>query len=98
MFHIIIHCKPKKKNTEYYGKVLGCYASIFINYKDYDGAVELAKFYVKEENWKIIELENEYYTFEDKEDLGEDYEQYFEEILEYGYSIVFNLYTEIGDE
>ncbi len=94
MFHIIIHCKPGKENTEYFGKVIGAYASIFINYKDYEGSVELAKFYIKEENWEIIELENEYYTFESKNDLGDDYGKYYDEILEYGYSMVFNIYTE----
>ena len=45
MFHIVIHCKPKKENKEFYGKVIGAYASILI---DYDGVMELSKYYMDE--------------------------------------------------
>ncbi len=92
MYHINIHCRPTKENVEFHGKIIGAYATILIDYKDYDGAVELSKFYVIENNWEIIEIEDEYYIFESKEDLGEDYMEYFDEIKEYGYSMVFNLY------
>ncbi len=98
MFHIIIHCKPKENNEEYFGKIIGAYASVLIDYKDYDGALELSKFYIKEENWEFIEFDEEYFTFETKEDLPEDYQQYFDEIKEFGYSMIFNLYNEETDE
>ena len=39
MFHIVIHCKPKEENEEYFGKVINADASILIDYKDYDGAM-----------------------------------------------------------
>jgi hypothetical protein len=94
MFHIVLHCKPKKENEEFYGKVIGAYVSVLIDYKDYDGVMKLAKFYIEQEEWIILDKEDEYYTFNDKEDLPNDYQQYFDEIIEYGYSIIFNTYDD----
>jgi hypothetical protein len=48
MFHIVVKCKPKKENEEFYGKVIGAYASVLIDYKDYEGVVELSKYYVED--------------------------------------------------
>lgn len=101
MFHIVIHCKPKRDNEEFFGKVIGAYASILIDYKDYEGVMELSKYYVEEDGWEILNIEEEYYTFENKNDLPEDYQQYFDELAEFGYSMIFNTYDnkeEDGDE
>jgi len=98
MFHIVIHCKPKKVNKEHYEKVIGAYASVLIDYKDYDGVMELSKFYINEEGWDIIDVEKEYYTFENKEQLPEDIQEYFDELDEYGYSIIFNMYDNESEE
>lgn len=97
MFHINIHCKPTENNIEYYGKYLGAYAVILIDYKDIDGAFELAKFYVSDNQWEIIEVEEEYFYFEEKEQLVEEYKKYFDEIAEYGYSMIFNTYDTKDD-
>lgn len=94
MFHIVIHCKPKDSNKEYFEKVLGAYASILLDYKDYEGALELSKFYININGWEFIEFDEEYYTFENKEDLPTDYQKYFSELKEFGYSMIFNLYNE----
>jgi len=94
MFHIIIHCKPQKDNEEFYGKVNGAYASMLIDFKDYDGVMELAKFYVQDSGWEILNVEDEYYTFESEEDLPEDYQQYYSDLSEYGYSLIFNTYDD----
>ena len=94
MFHIVIYCKPKESNEEYFGKVHRAYASILLDYKDYEGALELSKFYINENDWEFIEFDDEYYTFEKMEDLPEDYQQYFEEIKKFGFSIIFNLYND----
>lgn len=98
MHHIVIHCKPKESNEEYFGKVMGAYVSILLDYKDYEGALALSKFYVTENGWDIFDIEEEYYTFENKDDLPEDYQQYFEEVKEFGYSLIFSLYNEEADE
>ena len=98
MYHIVIHCKPKIDNIEFHGKVVGSYASILIDYKDYDGAVVLSKYYVENNGWEILKLEDEYYTFDSKDDLPEDYQEYFDEIVEYGYSMIFNNYAGEEDE
>ncbi|MBA9079877.1 hypothetical protein [Rufibacter quisquiliarum] len=92
MFHIVIHCQPKKENEEFFGKVIGAYASVLLDFKDYDGAMVLSKHYVEENGWEIIEIDDEYFTFDTKEDLPDDYQQYFHELGEYGYSIIFNSY------
>ena len=34
-------------------------------------------------------------TFEIKEEIPEDYQQYFNDVKEYGYSMKFNTYNEI---
>jgi hypothetical protein len=96
MIQIVIHCKPKE-NSEQFGKVIGAYAAIFIDFKDIDGAFELAKFYVNENDWEVIEVDEKYFVTETKEEMDEDYQQYFEEIMEYGYSMIFNTYNELDD-
>lgn len=91
MFHIIIHCKPNSTNEEFFQKCVGAHAVILIDYKDADGAFELAKFYVEENDWEIIEVEDEYFSYEAKEDLGE-FEKFYDEIMNYGYSMIFYTY------
>jgi len=96
MFQIIAHVKPTEK-SEHFNECEGAYAVLFINYSDIDGAFELAKYYIEEENWDIIELEQEYFIHESKDDMDESYQQYFDEIMESGYSLIFNLYEKDED-
>ena len=91
MFQIVAHVKPTGKSS-FYGRCKGAYAVLFINYKDIYGAFELAKFYIETEDWKIIELEEEYFTIDSEEDMTDDYKQYYEQMMEDGYLLVFNLY------
>ena len=91
MFQIIAHVKPTEK-SKHSNKYKGAYAALFINYKDIDGAFELAKYYIREDGWDVIELEQEYFIIEDKEEMDENHNEYYDEIIDSGYSLIFNLY------
>ena len=93
MFLINALAKPKK-SSEHYDEVIGAYVSLYIDYKDIDGAMKLAKFYIKQEGWKVTEIEQEYFTLDSVDDVDEDQKELYAEALEYGYTIVFNCYEE----
>ena len=46
MFLINALAKPTKK-SEQYDEVIGAYVSLYIDYKDIEGAYRLAKYYIK---------------------------------------------------
>ena len=91
MFHIVSHVKPTEE-SEHFGEAEGAYATLFINYKDIDGAYALAKFYLENEGWEIIEIEEDCFIIESKDEMAEENKQYYDEVFEYGYSIIFNVY------
>lgn len=93
MFLINALAKPTKK-SEQYDEVIGAYVSLYIDYKDIDGAFKLAKHYIKVEGWKVTEIEEEYFTLDTVDDVDEDQVELYEEALEYGYSIIFNCFEE----
>jgi hypothetical protein len=97
MYQLNAHVKPKK-NSEYYGKALGAHATIFIDFKEIDGAYVLAKYYIEDENWEIIELEREYFIINSIEEMDDDYREHHDEVLKYGYSLIFNTYNSTEDE
>ncbi len=94
MFLINALAKPKK-SSEHYDEVIGAYVSLYIDYKDIEGALKLASFYIKEEGWKVTEIEEEYFSLDSVNDVDEEEQkELYNEALEYGYSIVFNCYEE----
>ncbi|MBA6155918.1 hypothetical protein H3Z83_05210 [Tenacibaculum sp. S7007] len=94
MFLINALAKPKK-SSEHYDEVIGAYVSLYIDYKDIEGALKLANFYIKEEGWKVTEIEEEYFSLDSVNDVDEEgQKELYNEALEYGYSIVFNCYEE----
>ena len=99
MYLINIQAKPKKE-SEYYDTVAGGFASVYVDYKDIKGAVNLAKYYVKQEGWKVLEVEDEYFTLNSVKDVEQEDDQIelYNEALEYGFSIIFNCYEEDDDE
>ncbi|WP_347175114.1 hypothetical protein [Polaribacter uvawellassae] len=97
MFLINALAKPTKK-SEQYDEVIGAYVSLYIDYKDIEGAYKLAKYYIKSEGWKVTEIEEEYYTLDTVDDVDEDQVELYEEALEYGYSIIFNCFEEEDEE
>ena len=97
MYQIIAHVKPKKESDKF-NEVKGAYAVLFINYKDIDGAFELAKYYIQDDEWEIIELEEEYFVIEKKDEMPDDYEQFYDEVFKYGFSLIFNTYETDEEE
>ena len=93
MFFINALAKPKK-TSEHYDEVIGAYVSLYIDYKDIEGAIRLAKFYIKDEGWKVTEIEEEYFTLNSVSEVEDDQKELYKEAIEYGYSIVFNCYEE----
>ncbi len=93
MFLINALAKPKK-SSEHYDEVIGAYVSLYIDYKDIEGALRLAKFYIKDEGWKVTKIEDEYFTLDTINDVDEEQKEFYEEAKEYGYTIVFNCYEE----
>ncbi|MEM8568796.1 MAG: hypothetical protein AAGF85_20225 [Bacteroidota bacterium] len=91
MYLFNFHTEPLP-TADKYSECKGAYVAVFIDYKDYYGALELAKYYVQASDWKILEIENEYWVLESEEDIEEDNMNYYEEALETGYSVIFNLY------
>lgn len=96
MYQIVAHAKPKE-GSENYGKVLGAYVAFFINFKEIDGAYVLAKHYIEDEGWEIIELEDEFFVIDSINDMADDYKQFYKEVFEYGYSLIFNTYDIIEE-
>ena len=99
MYLINIQAKPKKE-SDYYDTVAGAFASVYVDYKDLNGAVNLAKYYVKQEGWKVVKVEDEYFTLNTIDDVEKEEDQIglYNEALEYGYGIIFNCYEEDDDE
>ncbi len=94
MFLINALAKPKK-SSEHYDEVIGAYVSLYIDYKDIEGALKLASFYIKDEGWKVTEIEEEYFRLDSVNDVEEEEQkELYNEAVEYGYSIVFNCYEE----
>jgi hypothetical protein len=91
MYLINIHAKPTKE-SEQYDEVIGAYVSIYLDYKDIEGAMELAKFYVRDEGWEIDEIEEKYYSIDSTDDVDEEDIELYEEAKKYGFSMIFNCY------
>lgn len=97
MLLINLHAVPTKQ-TDYFDEFIGAYISVYINFKDVDGAMQLAKFYVEKEGWVVNNIEEDYYEIEDVTDLDEEQQELFEEAQEYGYTMVFNAYETSTEE
>lgn len=98
MYLINIHAKPTKESDQY-DKVMGAYVSVYIDYKDIDGAFELAKIYTQEEGWIIDEVEKDYFTLNSKDDIVDNEEkELYNEAVEFGYALIFNCYETEDEE
>jgi len=95
MYLINIQAKPTKE-SDYYDTAAGAFASVYVDYKDLKGAVVLAKYYVKEEGWEIVKVDDQYFTLNSIDDVEkeEDQLELYNEALEYGFSLILNCYEE----
>ncbi|CAL2087880.1 hypothetical protein [Tenacibaculum sp. 190524A05c] len=91
MFLINLQAEPKK-GSEYYEKVVGAFVSVYIDYADAEGAIQLAKYYTEEEGWKVNNVDDEFFEIEDEKELDKENREFYDEAKEYGYTMVFNCY------
>ena len=96
MYKIVAHAKPNKSN-ENFEKILGAFVVCLIDFKEIDGAFALARFYIEYEDWEVIEFDEEYFIINSIDDLTDEYKGYYEEVNEFGYSMVFNTYDNIDE-
>ena len=92
MILINLEAKPKK-SSEHYDEVKGAFVSVYIDYKDVEGAYNLAKFYLKEEGWKLIAFE-EHFIINKVSEVSLENMELYQEAKEDGYALEFNCYKE----
>lgn len=97
MFLINLQAEPKK-GSEYYEKVVGAFVSVYIDYLDAEGAIQLAKYYTEEEGWKVNNVDDEFFEIEDEKELDKENREFYDEAKEYGYTMVFNCYESDEEE
>lgn len=97
MYLINLQAKPEN-DSEYFDKVAGAFVSVYIDYIDGEGAIQLAKFYTEEEGWKVESVDDEFFEIENKEELDEELQEFYNEAKEYGYTMVFNCYESEEEE
>lgn len=96
MILINLHAVPTKE-SEYFNQFIGSYVSVYIDYSEVSGAIQLAKYYVEEEGWVVNNIDDEYYVIDKKDDLESDQQEFFSEAKEYGYTMVFNAYESVEE-
>ena len=89
MFKILAQAKPNKKN-ELYKEITKAGVEFFIDYKDFGGAIILANFYLKEQNWSLIKFNDEYWEIENENEVNENHKRFYKEAKEFGYCIIYS--------
>ena len=97
MYLINLHAIPQKE-SEYFEKVKGAYVSVYIDYADAEGAIELAKYYTQEEAWTVDVVEEEFFEIDNDNELDEEQKEFYDEAKEYGFTMVFNCYESDEEE
>ena len=98
MYLINAHVLPSEDRKNKDEQIIGAYASLFIDYKDIDGAFELAKYYIQQDDWNIDELEKEYFILNSPDDVEMENIQFYNEAVETGYSLLFSTYKNDDDD
>lgn len=97
MFLINLHAVPTKE-SEYFNEFIGAYVSVYIDYRDVNGVIELALFYAEQEGWVVNNVEEDYYEINTVDDLDDEQKELYDEAKEYGYTMVFNAYESVEEE
>jgi len=91
MFYFQIHCKPQKDNV-YYSDVEGAYVTVLIDFKDEDGANQLATYYVSKENWEIIAITDSFEVEENALNASKEHKEVYEHMKLNGMGLKYHLY------
>lgn len=97
MYLINLHAVPTSE-SDHFNSFLGAYVSAYIDFRDVDGAIQLALFYVEQEGWVVNNVEEDYFLVEDENELSEDKKELHDEAKEYGYALLFNAYESADEE
>jgi hypothetical protein len=89
MFKILAKAKPHKK-SELYKQVTKADVEFFIDYKDFGGAIVLANFYLEEQNWVLINFNDEYWEIDSENDVPKNHKPFYNEAKKFGYCIIYN--------
>ena len=90
LHHFVIHVVSRKGN-EHNPPRSGAFVSCWINFRLYEGALELAKFYVKNEGWSVHAVDSHSWI-DGPRHAPRGTVRYYREALQYGASFVFNHY------
>jgi len=81
----------KSKAAVEFSDVAGAYVNCWINFKDFDASVKLAKILLRERGF-IPEKRTDAWVMQKKHLKTKKQKQHYAEALKYGYSLVFNLW------
>jgi hypothetical protein len=87
----VIHAVPRKSGATH-PVSSGAYVSCWVNFRLYEGALELAKFYVKAEGWSVRAVESHVWINGPKH-APRGTVRYYREALQCGASFVFHQYA-----
>ena len=79
-------------NNEYIGKIAGAMALVIVDYVDVGGALILAQFYARQNDWKVTNVDEEIVTIKTKNDLAPEMLSPYEWAKKEGYSMSFAFY------
>lgn len=95
MFYFQIHCKPQQENL-YFTELEGAYVTVLIDFKDEEGAHQLATYYVAKEKWDILEITDSFEVEENALRASKEHEDVYAQMKNCGIGLKYHFYY--GDE
>jgi hypothetical protein len=93
MYVISLKIKPGYKHQDY-GKVAGGFAAVFIDFIKQEGAIELAQYYLEQQEWEVTEIDEELGIVESVADVSSEALESYKLARKHGYFISLHTYTE----